>query len=70
MENNAVATREITRQIEETLKAHDLPPDTLPWVAGTFGDPLDARVSGDLQAWCMRKDRLRHPRYFCFYSPE
>lgn len=70
MGNSAVDTREVTRQIEETLKAHDLPPDALPWVASTFGDPLDTRVSEDLQAWCSREERLRHPRYFCFYSPE
>lgn len=70
MGNNAVNTREVTRQIEETLKAHDLPLDTLPWVASAFGDPLDARVTEDLQAWCGRKERLRNPRYFCFYSPE
>lgn len=70
MGNSTVDSREVTRQIEETLKAHRLPPDTLPWVASTFGEPLDLRVSSDLQAWCRREERLRHPRYFCLYSPE
>ena len=68
--NSIVDTRVVTKQIEDELKKHNLPPTTLPWVPGTFGDPLDARVAKELQAWCEREERQRQPRYFCFYSPE